>query len=69
MSGKIAIPFYDERRLRWRWRHGNETYYNEKNEMIEFDIYKEAVDWLRLQHPEMTIQIPDDMQFILDLKE
>ena len=65
MSGKTATLFYDERRQRFRWKHGNETYYNEKNEMIEFDTLKEAVDWIRAEHPEMAYGFPDGMQFKL----
>ena len=46
MSGFEIEPFYDERRSKWRLRKGNETFYNEKNEMHEWDTKAEALLWL-----------------------
>ena len=46
MSGFEIEPFYDERRGKWRLRKGNETFYNEKNEMREWDTKTDALLWL-----------------------
>ena len=46
MSGFEIEPFYDERRGKWCLRKGNETFYNEKNEMREWDTKTDALLWL-----------------------
>lgn len=45
MSGKQIKTFYDERRGKWRLLWGNETFYNELNQMIEFDSEKDALEF------------------------
>lgn len=40
-----VYAFFDEKRWRWRLLRGNETFYNEQNQMIEFDTIDEAVTW------------------------
>jgi hypothetical protein len=69
MSGYIADLFYDERRAKWRWRRGNETFYNEKNELIEFDTVTEAVRWLQSEKPQYTMKINPATQLTLDEKD
>ena len=68
MSGTIAALFYDESRGAWRWIHGKETYYNERNEMIEFYTSEEAFEWLKEEHPDMTIEVKEGQQYTLDMK-
>ena len=63
MSGSIAVLFYDERRDSYRWLYGNETFYNERSEMIEFETVHESIDWLRKEHPEMSMKMPAGLQF------
>jgi hypothetical protein len=46
MSGFDLEPFYNERRGKWIIRNGGETFYNEKNEMREWDTKKDALLWL-----------------------
>ena len=45
MSKKDLRTFYDERRGKWRLLYGNETFYNESRELIEFDTQQEVLDW------------------------
>jgi hypothetical protein len=66
MSGFIAELFYDKRRAMWRWIRGNETFYNERNELIEFSTSEEAVEWIEREHPEMTAVIPKGSQQTMD---
>ena len=47
MSGDIITTFFDVRRGRWRLLWGNETFYNELNQMIEFDTEGEAKEWCK----------------------
>lgn len=65
MSGEIAVLFYDERRQRFRWQYGSETYYNERREMIEFETLFSAMEWIEKEHPEMVTRLPEGMQFKL----
>ena len=48
MSGDIITTFFDERRGMWRLLWGNETFYDDKNQMIEFSSEREALDWWAL---------------------
>lgn len=45
MSGKRVRTFYDPRRRMWRLLWGNETFYDDNNEMIEFETEQEAIEW------------------------
>ena len=45
MSGRTVISFYDEKRLKWRLLWGDETFYNDQNQMMEWDTEQEAMDW------------------------
>ena len=45
---KRAGPVFDERRGKWRLLWGNETFYDDKNQMIEFSSEREALDWWAL---------------------
>jgi len=48
--GRI-VAFWDEKRAKWRllkkskWSNGVETFYNQANEMIEFDTEDQAWEW------------------------
>ena len=68
MSGFIADLFYDKNHAKWRWRYGNETFYNERNELIEFDTVEEAVQWLQKEKPQYTMRIKLATQLTLDTK-
>lgn len=63
MSGSIAVLFYDERRERFRWQYGNETFYDDENRMVEFVTIRESIDWLRKEYPEMSMKLPAGLQF------
>lgn len=39
--------FYDEKRERFRLLRGNETFYNERREMVEFETADQAVEWAK----------------------
>lgn len=47
MSGPTIITFYDKRRLKWRLLWGNETFYNDQNQMLEWDTEQDALDWVK----------------------
>jgi hypothetical protein len=68
MSGFIADLFYDKNHAKWRWQYGNETFYNERNELIEFDTVEEAVRWLQKERPQYTMRIKPATQLTLDTK-
>ena len=69
MSGLIAELFYDDKWGMWRWLRGKETFYNERNEMMEFDSSADAISWLKENHPDMTIKMKDGQQWTLDMKK
>ena len=56
MSGSIVDLFYDERRKKWRWFWGNETFYDEENRLIEFVTSLDAIIWMKNEHPDLTIR-------------
>ena len=44
--GQEIRTFFDVSRAKWRLiRDGTETFYNEQNEMREWDIEQQAIDW------------------------
>lgn len=53
MSGQTVISFYDERRAKWRLLWGDETFYNDQNQMLEWDTEQEAIDWVKEHHSDL----------------
>jgi hypothetical protein len=54
MSGIYVSAEYNEKHDWWILKHGNETFFNEKHEMMTWDTKQEAIDWARTNHPELT---------------
>ncbi len=43
----VFTTFYDKRRKKWHWlMNGRETFYNDKDEMMEWDTEEEAIKYL-----------------------
>ncbi|MHC4748274.1 MAG: hypothetical protein ACYTFW_00225 [Planctomycetota bacterium] len=68
MSGHIADLFYDDNRAKFRWLLGNETFYDDKDRLIEFDTSIEAINWIKKEHPELTLRIAQGEQMTLGLR-
>jgi len=57
----VFTTFYDKRRKKWRliWG-GKETFYNDKDEMMEWDIEEEAINYLRAIYPSVITKVVED---------
>jgi hypothetical protein len=45
---------------------GHETFYDDKRDMRTWKHAQDAIDWLKEQHPELTLVIPDGTQYRLE---
>ena len=57
----VFTTFYDKRRKKWRWlMNGKETFYNDKDEMMEWDTEEEAVNYLRAIYPSVITKVVEN---------
>lgn len=68
MSGSIVDLFYDEKHALWRWVWGNETFYDENRQLIEFNTSLEALEWIKKEHPELTARVSQGQQMTIGIK-
>ena len=68
MSGSTVDLFYDKNRVKFRWRWGNETFYDKNNQLIEFDTSLQALEWIKKEHPNLTVRVGEN-QMTLDMSD
>ena len=55
MSGDVVTLFFDEKREKWRFLWGGETFYNDNRELMAWDTTEEAIAWYKEQGYTMRV--------------
>ena len=55
MSGNTVLLFFDDKREKWRFLWGNETFYDDEDRLMTWDTVEQALDWYEEQGHEMKV--------------
>jgi hypothetical protein len=57
--GPTVTPIYVVRHNHWCLAWGTETFYDEKRNLMTWDTKQEAIDWVKINRPDLKIKEND----------